>query len=94
MIDKRAVAGGLQITIGNIGAIIGTQIYRSETAPRYVTGHSIALAYAFANIVVTSTIWFVLTSLNRRRTAAEARREVGDEGDWKGDADPRWFFSI
>lgn len=34
---KRAVAGGLQITIGNLGAVIGTQLYRSAVS--YATQH-------------------------------------------------------
>lgn len=52
------------------------------------------MAYAFLNIVVTSTIWIVLSRLNRRRDAADARGEVADESEWQGDADPRWRFSI
>ncbi|KXS96984.1 hypothetical protein AC578_5532 [Pseudocercospora eumusae] len=33
---KRAAANGLQITIGNLGAVIGTQIYRATDGPRYI----------------------------------------------------------
>ncbi|KAK4994551.1 hypothetical protein LTR66_005440 [Elasticomyces elasticus] len=53
---KRAAANALQITIGNLGAVLGTQLYRSNTAPRLILGHSFALAYLVANIAVVCTI--------------------------------------
>ena len=67
---KRAVAGGMQISIGNCGAIIGTQLYRTQTAPRYKLGHSFALAYLVLNIVVVTTLWFLLKKENARKDAA------------------------
>lgn len=90
---KRATANALQITIGNVGAIIGTQIYRSTTGPRYVPGHAVALAYMLANICVVSVLWFVLERINKKRDAEAASLGVELEGDWEGDEDPRWRFS-
>ncbi|QIW99183.1 hypothetical protein AMS68_004701 [Peltaster fructicola] len=91
---KRATAGALQITIGNIGAIIGTQIYRAAYGPRYVPGHSTALGYMLGNVVVTSTLWYVLSRINKKRDAADAVANGAEiEGEWQGDADPRWRFS-
>lgn len=89
---KRATAGALQITIGNIGAIIGTQIYRAAYGPRYIPGHSTALGYMLANVIVTSTLWFVLSRINKKRDAAAATHGAQYEGEWQGDADPRWRF--
>lgn len=66
---KRAVAGGMQIMIGNCGAIIGTQLYRPSTAPRYYLGHSFALGYLVANIVVVATLWWVLRRSNEKKDA-------------------------
>lgn len=66
---KRAVAGGMQIMIGNLGAVLGTQLYRTETAPRYFLGHGFALGYLVANIVVVSTLWWVLKNENERKDA-------------------------
>ena len=86
---KRATAGGLQITIGNLGAVIGTQLYRSIDSPRYVVGHSVALAYLSANFLVTATIWYYLKQENAKREAAHAE-DVG--GEWEGDGDLRWRF--
>lgn len=66
---KRAVAGGMQIMIGNMGAVIGTQIYRPKTAPHYYVGHGVALAYLVCNVIVVSATWWVLKRENERKDA-------------------------
>ncbi|KAK7955957.1 uncharacterized protein PG986_005179 [Apiospora aurea] len=35
---KRAVANAMQISIGNLGAVLGTQLYRSTDGPRFIVG--------------------------------------------------------
>ena len=87
---KRATAGALQITIGNLGAVIGTQLYRSNDTPTYTVGHSVAMGYLCLNIIVTGTIWWFLKRQNTKRDAANARVTEGRQ--WEGDADPRWRF--
>ena len=87
----------MQISIGNLGAVIGTQLYRTNDSPRYILGHSFALGYLVANIVVTSTLWAVLSRINRQRDTVEgqhykATSEDFSSADFKGDADVRWRF--
>jgi hypothetical protein len=90
---KRAVASGLQITIGNTGAIIGTQIYRNP--PRYLVGHSVALAYMLLNCVVAAALWYTLRRENKKRDrVATGSNAVVATGDWQGDDDPRWRFRL
>ena len=72
---KRAVAGALQISIGNLGAVLGTQLYRTETAPRYYLGHFLALGCLVASLLVVSTLWVVLKTENDRRDRVEGRGE-------------------
>ena len=97
---KRAVAGALQVTIGNFGAILGTQLYRPNTAPRYVLGHSFSLGYLCMNLIVVSTLWFVLTRENKRKqeflAAHPETRGIHDtEEDIKrGDEHPRCKFNV
>lgn len=89
---KRATAGGMQITIGNLGAVIGTQLYRSTDTPTYTVGHSVALGYLCLNILVTGTIWWYM---RRQNAKMEARQDQGGEGrQWEGDADPRWRLQM
>ncbi|THZ84376.1 MFS general substrate transporter [Aureobasidium pullulans] len=92
---KRATATGMQITIGNLGAVLGTQLYRTETAPRYVLGHSFALGYLCLNVIVAGTTWWVLHRENKKRDALEVETVQRKEGGWgaEGDDDVRWRFT-
>ncbi|KAL5342412.1 major facilitator superfamily domain-containing protein [Aspergillus crustosus] len=94
---KRAIANAMQISIGNLGAVLGTQLYRTETEPRYYLGHGSALGYLVANIVVVFILWQVLNRENVKKAEAREREGpqalMGDVGDdFQGDKDPRWVF--
>ncbi|OTA63346.1 MFS general substrate transporter [Hypoxylon sp. EC38] len=90
---KRAIANAMQISIGNLGAVLGTQLYRATDGPRFIVGHSLALAYLVANAVVVSILGIRLKRENQRRQAiAEEIKHVGEVVDWRGDSDPRWRF--
>ena len=91
---KRATANAMQISIGNLGAVLGTQLYRSTDGPRYFLGHSFALGYLCCNVLVVGTLWMVLRKENARRDKGERNnRLIGvDEDEWLGDEDPRWRF--
>jgi MFS family permease len=95
---KRATANALQISIGNLGAVLGTQLYRPNTAPRYVLGHGFALGYLCANIVVVGTLWWRLEKENKekQRYLVENPATKGfhdSEEDLRlGDRHPRWAF--
>lgn len=92
---KRAVACAMQITVGNLGAVLGTQLYRPKTSPHYYLGHGFACGYLIANLVVTATIWIVLSRENKRRDqlGKGGWENVQDNESWQGDEDPRWRFS-
>ncbi|KAL1588749.1 hypothetical protein WHR41_02378 [Cladosporium halotolerans] len=91
---KRATASALQITVGNLGAVIGTQLYRPGDAPRYAVGHAVALGYLVGGLGVVGAIWGVHARINRRRDEREEREGRGYEGVWLGDEDPRWRFGL
>ncbi|KAF2118298.1 MFS transporter [Lophiotrema nucula] len=96
---KRATANAMQISIGNLGAVIGTQLYRPNTAPRYVLGHSFALGYLAMNLVVVSLLWWILKRENTRKSAHLASNPStkgfhdSEEDLAEGDRHPRWLFS-
>lgn len=85
---KRATANAMQISIGNLGAVLGTQLYRPETSPRFYLGHGFAIGYLVANVAVVGALWGVLEGVNR------GKREVGssEEGPVRSDDDVRWIF--
>ena len=91
---KRATANAMQISIGNLGAILGTQLYRSTDGPRYFVGHGFALGYLCANVIVVGSLWAILKAENTRRDRAEGDsvRSRLQDGEWHGDDDPRWRF--
>jgi hypothetical protein len=103
---KRAVATAMQISIGNCGAVLGTQLYRANMGPRYILGHSFALAYLLGNAFVAGLIWVLLRRENARRDESEGLHrgkgegegqdelEIGKLTDWKGDDDIRWRFKF
>lgn len=90
---KRAIANAMQISIGNLGAVLGTQLYRSTDGPRFIVGHSVALGYLVANAVVVTILAVRLKKENKRREGiTEEIKHVGEVADWQGDSDPRWRF--
>lgn len=92
---KRAVANAMQISIGNLGAVLGTQLYRATDGPRYIVGHSMALAYLLANVAVAAALRWTLKRENEKREASGVQevQAVGElEGNWEGDGDKRWRF--
>ncbi|KAJ8064815.1 hypothetical protein OCU04_007123 [Sclerotinia nivalis] len=88
---KRATATAMTITIGNLGAVLGTQLYRPATSPRWFLGHGFALGYLVANLLVVGTLWICLERENRGKRRREENGEVGDEV-LKNDEDVRWIF--
>ncbi|KAF5373924.1 hypothetical protein D9758_000869 [Tetrapyrgos nigripes] len=96
---KRAVACALQISVGNLGAVLGTQLYRPKWSPEYVVGHSMALGYLVANAVIASLLWIILARENRKREVILANRsadekELGRGAQLEGDNDVRWRFHL
>ena len=104
---KRAIANAMQISIGNLGAVIGTQLYRTETSPRYFLGHGFSLGYLVANIAIVGVTWWVLNKENRAKEVERQARgfqawgELGgdladvvdsEQSQFLGDKDPRWIF--
>lgn len=93
---KRAVSSAMQISIGNLGAIMGTQLYRPEWAPRYIQGHAVALVYMFASAVVVAVTWYLLDRENKRRDRIQssASAAIDPDAPFEGDQDVRWRFMV
>ena len=71
------------------------QIYRTEDSPRYIVGHSVALAYTVVSACLTVVTWRYLARENLKKEKTQpGAGVVGGAGGLKGDEDPRWRFML
>ena len=89
---KRATANAMQISIGNLGAVLGTQLYRPNTSPRFYLGHGFAIGYLVANLVVVGTLWWVLKRTNERKEGEAHGEHINHDIMVESDEDVRWIF--
>ena len=89
---KRATANALQISVGNLGAVLGTQLYRPNTSPRFYLGHGFAIGYLIGNICVVGTLCLILNRENRKRERVLADHSTNVMGQILSDEDIRWRF--
>ncbi|CAG9986789.1 unnamed protein product [Clonostachys byssicola] len=64
---KRAIAMSLQITLGNTGGLIGSNIYLAREKPAYRIGYGISLAFLSCAIIAAVVMNFTLSSINKKR---------------------------
>ncbi|KAG7407268.1 putative transporter [Fusarium oxysporum f. sp. rapae] len=64
---KRAIAMSLQISLGNTGGLIGSNIYRAQEKPRYTTGYGISIGFISIAIIATGVMISVLSLTNKKR---------------------------
>lgn len=89
---KRATATAMTITIGNLGAVLGTQLYRPDTSPRWFLGHGFAIGYLGLNLIVTLTMWYSLGRENKIKEQKRSQQVVNEDEPIRSDEDIRWMF--
>lgn len=93
---KRCVAAAIQISIGDIGAVVGCQLYRPDESPRYPLGHGMALGFVVGTLVTSLLLWYLLVKENRRRDEITGGPPKDGSflrsADFEGDDDVRWRF--
>jgi len=75
--SKRAVGMALLISVGNMGGIMGSNVYLSREAPKYTTGFSASLAMCCTAILMTLVLRWAYAKENRKRD--ELIAEHGEE---------------
>ncbi|KAG9185414.1 MFS general substrate transporter [Alternaria panax] len=75
--SKRAVGMALLISVGNMGGIMGSNIYLAREAPKYTTGFSASLAMCCTAILMTFVLRWAYARENRIRD--ELIAEHGEE---------------
>ncbi|KAJ3128129.1 hypothetical protein HK100_009346 [Physocladia obscura] len=103
---KRVTALALQITLGDIGAIAGTLLYRIPLGglanTSYNVSHGLAILWLFVGIFAASSLWFLLSRENARRDKVEAEAaETGqkivltpEETKKQGDRRITWRYHV
>lgn len=64
---KRAVGMAVMITLGNLGGIVGSNIYYSNEAPHYWSGYGTSVAFLCAAIAATFVLKFSYGKSNKTR---------------------------
>lgn len=75
--SKRAVGMALLISVGNMGGIMGSNIYLEREKPKYKTGFGVSLAMCCTAIAMTFVIRMAYKRENTKREAL--LREHGEE---------------
>ncbi|BGP41928.1 hypothetical protein JCM10449v2_005925 [Rhodotorula kratochvilovae] len=92
---KRAVASGMQIFIGDIGAIAGSLIYRPSLSTHfYRTPHGIAILYTGCGIILALGLSLAMHRANRVKNAARAERDEKRGEEPRGDRRRGYEFQI
>lgn len=86
---KRAFSSGIQVTLGNMAGIIGSNIFVQTEAPYYKTGYGTALAMTWVGVCAATVLFVGLLVENRKRERGDRddrlvcpEEEVGNMGDW------------
>ncbi|GAC93982.1 hypothetical protein PHSY_001551 [Pseudozyma hubeiensis SY62] len=102
---KRATALAMQIGFGNMGSIVGVQLYRRPLGalknPNYHISHGLSIVWLGFGIGAASALWFLLSRENRRRDAVQAsqghekvQEESQDELKRLGDRRLDWRYHV
>ncbi|CUM64871.1 uncharacterized protein PRCAT00002486001 [Priceomyces carsonii] len=95
---KRAVATAIQISFGDIGAVIGCQMYRPNQTPRFYLGHGMSLGFLGLSAASSFSLWYILSKENKRRdeitNGPPPDQSFIRSEDFKGDDDVRWRFIV
>jgi hypothetical protein len=65
--SKRAIGMALLISVGNMGGIMGSNIYLTREAPKYTTGFAASLSMCGAAIIMVFVLRWAYTKENNKR---------------------------
>ncbi|GJN71068.1 hypothetical protein PLIIFM63780_002341 [Purpureocillium lilacinum] len=95
---KRAVGMAMLISGGNLGGIVGSNIFLEREAPHYWSGYGVCLAVVLAAIVSVLVLRWRYKKDNTARdkmTLAEIRAKYTDDELVRlGDASPLWRYTL
>ncbi|KAN0066536.1 hypothetical protein ACQY0O_000630 [Thecaphora frezii] len=100
---KRATALAMQIMFGNMGSIVGVQLYRTPLGglknPNFRISHALAIVWLGVGIGAAAALWFLLDKENRRRdqemqTRIDVQLQTPEEKQLLGDRRLDWRYQV
>lgn len=80
-VTKRGVAAAIQIGLGGVGGIIGSLIFRSQDAPKYIPGLVGAMCLSFSVILNCLFTSYMFWRANKKQAAGTLTKPLeGLEG--------------
>ncbi|KAG2141409.1 MFS general substrate transporter, partial [Suillus bovinus] len=76
---KRGIGMALEMSIGNLSAIVAATIYRSQDAPRFIFGHAFELMFVGIGFTFLPILVFTYRRINAKRDAAERLAREGEK---------------
>lgn len=96
--EKRAMGIAFMITMGNLGGIVGSFIFRDDEKPRYPTGWGACLGFVVAGVVSATLLelgYFTINKRRARKSEDEVRAEYTDEKlESMGNKSPLFRYSL
>ncbi|KAF8835333.1 MFS general substrate transporter [Paxillus ammoniavirescens] len=92
---KRAVGLALQIGVGCLGGLVGSNIFRDQDEPRYLLGHGLAIMFITTGLIAIPIIVLTYKRLNARLDREE--RQQGWNAEHKesnGDRAPGFRYTL
>ncbi|KAI0170077.1 major facilitator superfamily domain-containing protein [Pestalotiopsis sp. NC0098] len=95
--NKRAMAIGYFVGLGNVGGIFGSFIYRDSEAPRYPSGYATTFSLACAGIIASLILEYCYKRINDTRSKMNTddvrRQHSEDTLERMGDRSPLFRYS-
>ncbi|EAW13621.1 putative transmembrane transporter [Aspergillus clavatus NRRL 1] len=94
---KRAIGLAIQIGFGNIGGIIASNIFNSDSAPRYFVGYGVALAMMVLCAIMSTVFAVGVVIENKKRVSGKRDHRLNGDASVVnnlGDDDPRFRFCL
>lgn len=99
---KRATALAMQIGFGNMGSIVGVQLYRRPLGglknQNFHISHGLSIVWLGFGIAAASALWYLLSRENRRRDAlqhsGQAKEESEEDQKRLGDRRLDWRYHV
>ncbi|GAA5905619.1 uncharacterized protein JCM6883_005388 [Sporobolomyces salmoneus] len=73
---KRGVGSAFQIGIGNLGALVSSNVYRSADSPRYYLGHGVVLGFVAMGFITAPLYAFLLKRENNKKEKLQAEQDA------------------